>query len=122
MELVVAQVSGLKGFLDNWLKGLSPLTLLGSTNALHIIKSFLELLLEAAIRLPLQPSCKTLSPCLVALLDIPADVIRGTARTKTREKSSRDSSLLENISGPLSSSIFNARLGEAAKGVRSKAI
>lgn len=40
-ELVVARVPGLKGLLDNWLKGLSLLTLLGPANAPRIIKSFL---------------------------------------------------------------------------------
>lgn len=42
-ELVVARVPGLKGSPDNWLKGLSLLTLLGpAANAPRIIKSFLE--------------------------------------------------------------------------------
>jgi hypothetical protein len=43
VELVVARVPGLKGSPDNWLKGLSLLTLLGPpANASRIIKSFLE--------------------------------------------------------------------------------
>jgi len=43
LELVVAWVPGLKGSPDNWLKGLSLLTLLGPpANASRVIKSFLE--------------------------------------------------------------------------------
>jgi len=42
-ELVVARVPRLKGLPDNWLKGLSLLTLLSAqANAPRIIKSFLE--------------------------------------------------------------------------------
>lgn len=89
MELVVAQVLGLKGFLDNWLKGLSPLTLPDSTNARHIIKSFLELLLEAPIRPPLARRYSRLRP-YGRLLDILGDVTCGGGGARKRKRNLRE--------------------------------